>query len=178
MKFEGILAPGIPKGWPMRKLVSQLAFCAVFAIAMFAQSSTGNSGQASGSSSSSSSDPYQSSQSTSSAGGQNSIEGCIFEGRTAYYIQPVNGGTPTQLSAGKQDLSSYQGQDVRVSGNMTAGSNTSASNSTSGSTGSVAGSADQGQVLQVTRVDEVAKHCPANTQQQIDQSNSSAASPR
>jgi hypothetical protein len=166
----------------MRKLVSQVVFCAVFAFAMFAQSSTGNSGQASGSSSSS--DPYQGSQNqgsqTSSGAGnqQSSIEGCIFERRTAYYIQPVNGDAPTQLSAGNQDLSSYQGQDVRVSGNMTGGSNTSASNSTSGSTGSVAGTADQGQILQVTRVDEVAKHCPANTQQQIDQGNSSAASPR
>ena len=168
----------------MGKLVSQLVFCAIFAVAMFAQSSTGNSsGQTSGSSASSSSDssqPYQSSTGNQSsanntAGGQqSSIEGCIFERRTAYYVQPVSGGPPTQLSAGNQDLASHVGQDVRLSGTMN-NNGTSASNSSSGSTGSVAGSQDQGQVLLVTRVDEVAKHCPADTQRQIDQGSGSAS---
>ena len=176
--LKEFLAPGIPKRWPMQKAVSQFVFCAVFAFAMFAQSSTGNSGQASGSTSSSSSDPYQSSQTSSSAGGQNNIEGCIFERRTAYYMQPANGGAPTQLSAGNQDLASHVGQDVRVSGTMGNGnSGTSASNNATGSTGSVAGSADQGQVMLVTRVDEVAKRCPADTQQQINKDNN-AASPQ
>jgi hypothetical protein len=170
----------------MGKLVSQLVFCAIFPVAMFAQSSTGNSsGQTSGSSASSSSDssqPYQSSTGNQSsanntAGGQqSSIEGCIFERRTADYVQPVNGGPPTQLAAGNQDLASHVGQDVRLSGTMNNG--TSASNSSSGSTGSVAGSQDQGQVLLVTRVDEVAKRCPADTQRQIDQGNSGSASPQ
>jgi hypothetical protein len=116
----------------------------------------------------------QRSQSTSSAdsGQQQTVEGCIVRRESAFYIQPASG-SQTKLNAGSsgQNLSSHEGQHVRITGNQTPSSGQASSSQTSTAAG--AGASTEPELL-ITRIDVVEDQCPPAIQSQIEQQKKSA----
>lgn len=110
-------------------------------------------------------------QTAASTAGSETLEGCVFKRETEIYVQPLSGGPAKKVSSSGKDVSANEGQSVRLSGSTQSasqgGSQTSstASGSTSGSSTGASGEPE----FAVTRVDVVAKECPADVQSQIDQ---------
>jgi len=154
---------------PFLVLFTMLMFCAVAAFAQDTSSSsqTPNSPSAQAGSQSS----------TGTSGGEQTIDGCIIQQQTDYYIQPSGSGTPEKLS-GSPEVASHVGHHVVVHGTQQA---TSASNAGSNNPGSSSAASSQsssstaGQTFDVTKVDMVSTNCPAsmqgNTGAQSDTSN-------
>jgi hypothetical protein len=90
-------------------------------------------------------------------------------------LEPATGGAPTKVSSSGKDVSSNVGQHVRLTGSNQAssqgGSQTSSSSgsSTGNMSGSSTGSASAEPEFVVTRVDVVAKECPADVQSRVNQ---------
>lgn len=130
-------------------------------------------------------------QSGTSASSSPSVEGCIVQQQTDYYLQPETG-QPIKLN-GSQDLGQHLGHRVRVTGSMNqgqspsaSGSNTygksgtsSVSNSTGGTSSNSADRSNAGtqsagtqsnsvngptQEMLVSRVDIISETCPAGMQ--------------
>lgn len=97
------------------------------------------------------------------------LEGCVFKRHTEIYLEPANGGTATKISSSGKDVSSNVGQNVRLSGN-TQNSASSSGSSSGNMSGSSSGTSASGEPeFVVTRVDVVAKECPADIQSRVDQ---------
>jgi len=98
-----------------------------------------------------------------------SLEGCVFKRHTEIYLEPANGGAATKISSSGKDVSSNVGQNVRLSGN-TQNSASSSGSSSGNMSGSSSGTSASGEPeFVVTRVDVVAKECPADIQSRVDQ---------
>src|SRR6266436_3046907 len=108
-------------------------------------------------------------QTASSTPSSDTLEGCVFKRQTEIYLEPANGGTATKISSSGKDVSSSVGQNVRLSGNTQnpASSPGSSSGNMSGSSSGTSASGEPEFV--VTRVDVVAKECPADIQSRVDQ---------
>ena len=120
--------------------------------------------QNSGSSSQSTTD-----QTAASTPGTDTLEGCVFKRETDLYLEPANGGAATKISSSGKDVSSNVGQNVRLSGN-TQNSASSSGSSSGNASGSSSGNGASGEPeFVVTRVDVVAKECPADIQSRVDQ---------
>jgi len=131
------------------------------------QSSTGSSqSQSTTGSSQSSTD-----QTAASTPAGDSLEGCVFKRHTELYLEPANGGTATKISSSGKDVSSNVGQNVKLTGSTQSGSQASSTGSTSGNmSGSSSGTSASGEPeFVLTKVDVVAKECPADVQSRIDQ---------
>ena len=120
------------------------------------QSTTGTMGS-SGQSGSSSMPPDRDSATSNGDTGE-TIEGCVTKDETGYAIQPVNGGTRTQLTPSRS-LDPYVGQHVQVKAQNDNGNNTSATASSGGSTGSTSAMSGQGGELTVTGIKVVSTTC-------------------
>jgi hypothetical protein len=107
-------------------------------------------------------------QTASSTPASDTLEGCVFKRHTELYLEPANGGAATKISSSGKDVSSNVGQNVRLSGSS---QNSSASGNSSGNmSGSSSGTSASGEPeFVVTRVDVVAKECPADIQSRVDQ---------
>jgi hypothetical protein len=140
------------------------AMCLVLALPIIALPSMGF---ISGSSAQTEKAQTQSSQSSADTGQQQTMEGCIVRRETAFYIQPASG-PQTKLNAGSsgQNLSSHEGQHVRVTGNQGA---TSGQTSSSSQTSTASGATSAEPELLITKIDVVADQCPAAIQNQIEQ---------
>ncbi len=182
------------RGDPMvKKLPLLLTFLALFAWAAYAQtSSTSQQGQSGSDTHTNATEPNntgntangpsaqrrsdQDQQGSSSATGsmdQNqsgsatsgqSMEGCIVQEETDYYLQPENG-QRIKLN-GSPDVKGNVGHHVRVHGNLENGSssgtaaNSAGSQTSEASPHSGASQAGNGQQMLVTRVDSIAETCP------------------
>ena len=106
-------------------------------------------------------------QTAASTPAADTLEGCVFKRHTEIYLEPASGGAATKISSSGKDVSSNVGQNVRLSGNT---QNPSSTGSSSGNmSGSSTGSASGEPEFVVTRVDVVAKECPADIQSRVDQ---------
>jgi hypothetical protein len=135
--------------------------------------------QNSGSSSQSTTGASQSTtdQTAASTPGSDTLEGCVFKRHTELYLEPANGGAATKISSSGKDVSTNVGQNVRLSGNTqnsASSSGSSSGNTSSSSSGNMSGSSSGNSAsgepeFVVTRVDVVAKECPADIQSRVDQ---------
>jgi hypothetical protein len=108
-------------------------------------------------------------QTASSTPASDTLEGCVFKRHTELYLEPANGGAATKISSSGKDVSSNVGQNVRLSGN-TQNSASSSGSSSGNMSGSSSGTSASGEPeFVVTRVDVVAKECPADIQSRVDQ---------
>ena len=112
-------------------------------------------------------------QTASSTAGSDMLEGCVFKRHTELYLEPASGGAATKISSSGKDVSSNVGQNVKLSGTNQSGSQSGSQTSSTGTsggtmTGSSASSTGEPEFV-VTKVDVVAKECPADIQSRIDQ---------
>ena len=107
-------------------------------------------------------------QTAASTPAADTLEGCVFKRHTEIYLEPASGGAATKISSSGKDVSANVGQNVRLSGNT---QNPSSTGSSSGNmSGSSTGTNASGEPeFVVTRVDVVAKECPADIQSRVDQ---------
>src|SRR5882724_9253731 len=97
------------------------------------------------------------------------LEGCIFKRHTEIYLEPASGGTATKISSSGKDVSANVGQNVRLSGNTQSAQGSSTGSATGNMSGSSSANASGEPEFVVTRVDIVAKECPADIQSRVDQ---------
>jgi len=108
-------------------------------------------------------------QTAASTPGSETLEGCVFKRHTELYLESASGGTATKISSSGNDVSSNVGQNVRLTGsnqNSAASSGSSSGNMSGSSSGTSASGEPE---FVVTRVDVVAKECPADIQSKVDQ---------
>ena len=150
----------------MKKHLS-LLFVSILMVALGAWAQSGSSGNTSNSGQTGSTSEAQGStgsqagsQASAGAGNQQTLEGCIIKDQRTYYLEPLNG---PEVRLHGSNVSQHVNHHVQVKG-----TEQSASTSSSGTSGAVAGqssssaNANAPTDFLVTEVDMVSDSCPAN----------------
>jgi hypothetical protein len=122
-----------------------------------AQSDSSSQGQAGGSSSSGSMGTGMQGQAPSGSSGNASVEGCIVQEETDYYLIPKSGNPIHLTPSANANPSAHVGHHVTATGTETA---TSGGSSASGGGSSLSSSATQD--MTVAEIDMVSESCPSN----------------